>query len=367
VDLPTRLDLYQIGRNYVLSKATKIDPTQIDTQGSDVNIFVGVAAHLSYQVILQLGYSSSRMYLDAADDEDLVRIGWDRFQISPKQAAAALGVVRFFRSVSGVGGTIPTGTKLQSLTGIEYVLISDAVFAAGDVEQFADVRAVQAGKESQVGKNQIRKFSNISQIFDQTIQLTNDDPTAHGESAESSDEYRERIRSEWRASRRGILAAIEQGALTVPGVVSAQAIEALDSTGFPARIVNLYVADSSGVASRPIVNQILAALLEYRAGGIKVLVNTSIPQIVDVQLHPTFQANVNTTQLTDQLRAAVVEYVNSLAVNAPLYRAKLNSALARFTSLGLIPNDQTIVAPTGDLIPALGKTLRTTLSNVTVV
>ena len=93
---------------------------------------------------------------------------------------------------------------------------------------------------------------------------------------------------------------------------------------------------------------------------------TSIPQIVDLTLSLTFQAGVDTTALSTNIRAAMVEYVNSLAVNGTLLRADLFAVLSRYKSQGLIVNTATLVAPTGDLIPAAGQTLRTTLANVVI-
>src|SRR5260221_476101 len=84
---------------------------------------------------------------------------------------------------------------------------------------------------------------------DATLQVTNPLTTAGGEDVEDDDTFRARIRDFWRTARRGILAAIEFGAKTVPGVVSAQAVEALSVGAAPARVVNLYIADSSGVSS----------------------------------------------------------------------------------------------------------------------
>jgi uncharacterized phage protein gp47/JayE len=204
-------------------------------------------------------------------------------------------------------------------------------------------------------------------LFDGTLTAINPEPTAGGEDAEDDDTFRDRIRDFWRTARRGILAAIEFGALTVPGVVSAQAIEALTNGNQPARVVNLYIADSTGVASDALAQQVDVALDEYRAAGIAVLISTSLPLLVDIQLRLSFRAGVDTLTITDNVRAAVVEFVNSLAVNGTLYAAQLYSVLQRYADDGLIPDENTIVSPTGDLVPAVGQTLRTTLANVTVL
>jgi len=235
-----------------------------------------------------------------------------------------------------------------------------------DLVSRANVRAVVAGKASQVSFNGLRRFLRPDTLFDPTLFVTNDAPTAHGEDQEEDDDFRNRVRQFWRTARRGVLDAIEFGALSVPGVFSAQAIEVLTTGNTPARAVNLYISDSTGVASDVLAQQVSVRLLDYRAGGIAVIINTSLPLIVDISLVLTFRANVDTVTLSDQIRAAVVEFINSLPVNGPLYVGELFSVLRRFAPDGLIVNQGSIVAPVGDLIPSVGQTLRTTLANVLV-
>lgn len=367
-DFPTRLDLFSLARQYVLTRASKIDPAQVNVEGSDVNIYTGIASMVGYQVVLALAQGINALLLDGAYDEDLDRYGIDRYQLPRKGAAAALGEVRIFRtSIAAGAGSVPVNTGLATLNGVEYTTLTAATFGAADLEATAMVRAVAAGKVPQVGANQIRQFTQPGLLFDTSLQVNNDAPTAGGEDTEDDDTYRERIRDFWRTARRGTLAAIEFGARTVPGVVSAQASEALTLGTQPARVVNLYIADSSGVASAALGAAVQTALTEYRAAGIAVIVNTSIPQIVEVELRLSFSAGVDTTALVQVIRGNVVEFINSLGVGQTLYRAALYSVLQRFASDGLIVSQDSIVEPAGDLVAAAGSTLRTRLENVVVV
>lgn len=367
-DLPTRLDLFALGRDYVLQKAEKIDPGMVDVEGSDVNIVVGSSSVMADHIVRHLGYRFNALLLDGADGEDLDRLAWDRYQLVRKGASAALGWVRFTRPDATNGaGSIPIGTVLVSNTGAEYITTTVANFGASDLSSRANVRARVAGKASQVSAGSIRRFASAGALFDPTLQVTNERPTAHGEEIEKDEDFRNRIRAFWKTARRGILAAIEFGALTVPGVTSAQAIEVLTTGAQPARVVNLFIADSTGVASDVLAQEVNVALLDYRAGGIAVIIYTSLPTLADITLRLTFRANVDTVSLTEQIRAAIVAFVNSLPVNGPLYTGDLQSVLRRFVPDGLVLNDQTIVAPVGDLIPDVGQTIRTTLANVTVL
>ncbi len=368
-DLPTRLDLYAIGRDYLLQRATKIDPAQVDIEGSNVNIFVGSGSVVSASVVTQLAYATSRLTLDGAEGDDLDRLAWDRYNLVRKGASPAVGRARIFRStLVGGAGTVALGSIVQSLAGIEYITTTLASFGAGDFESAANVRAVQAGKATQVGVNGISSFASGTRanLFDRTLQVTNDITTAGGEDVEDDDTFRNRIRDFWNNARKGILSAIVQGALVVPGVVSAQAIESFGNENQPSRVVNLYIADSSGVANPVLAQLVSSSLDEYRAAGIMVIVWTSIPFIVDLLLALSYRAGVDTVSLSDAIRIAVTEFVNNLPVNGTLFRGELMAVLQRFVADGLVINDTSIVSPVGDLIPDIGQTLRTTLANVVI-
>jgi hypothetical protein len=368
-DIPSRLDFYALGRQYVLQRAQKIDPAMVDVSGSDVNLFVGSSSVMADAVAKQIGYSTARLTLDGSYNEDLDRYAWDRYQQTRKGASPAKGVQRFYRLTSAAGGgTVPAGTRLTALGGTEYVTTQPASFGALTLNNvFANVQAVQAGKATQVGANNLQRISNPSLLFDPTIQTNNDLTTAGGEDAEDDDTFKSRLRQFWTTNQRGTLAAIQFGALTVPGVVSAVAIEALSPiTGLPARLVNLYIADSSGVASVPLAQAVAVVLNSYRGGGIPVVVSTSIPFIQTITLSLSFAAGVDQVTLGNQIVGAVVEFVNSLAVNGTLYVAQLQSLLQRYATDGLIPSQGTIVYPTSDVVPAVGQTIRTTTSSVTL-
>ncbi len=368
MDLPTRLDLYAIGRAFAIQRAKKLDPAQVDTAGSDANLFVGIGSVVADSLVRQLGYRTGALFLDGSDDEDLDRYAYDRYSITRKGASPARTTIQVTRPTATAGaGSIPIGTLVQTDTGIEYVTTSISTFSAsGLVGSPANVRATQSGKATQVGANAIKRFSKPNLLFDATLVPTNAQAAAGGEDVESDDLFRSRIRDFWRTARRGVIGAIEFGALTVPGVVSAHAVEALTSGGYPARIVNLFISDSSGVASDALADEVRTALLEYRAAGIAVLVFTSLPTLVDIQLKLSFLAGVDTLLLSGLIQAAVFEFVNSLPVNGPLYVGELYSILQRFVQDGLIPNQASIVLPVGDLVPDIGQTIRTTLDRVVI-
>lgn len=365
MDLPTRLDLHAIGRRHILTRAKRIDPGQVDVAGSDANLFVGSSSYIGHALIRQLNSRVNALLLDGAEREDLDRYAMDRYRLPRKGAAAARVPVVLERATgAGGAGTLVAGTKLQSLTGIEYYLTAAVSFGSGTLSMPGAARAVSAGKAYQVGANAIRRFA--VPPFDNTLTVNNPIAAAGGEDRESDDVFRERIRDFWSAVRRGTLGAIAYGARRVPGVESAVAMEVI-SAGIPQRIVELLIADSSGVANSALADDVRLELEEWRAGGIYVAITGSVPQIVDVVLALAFVSVADTVTLSQQIRTAVLEYINSLGVGQPLLRNDLGAVLARFKPQGLIATQGTVVAPTGDLFPDAGRTLRTTAANITVL
>jgi len=368
MDIPSRLDFYGIGRRYVISRARNIDPAVIDVQGSDANVFVGATSFMAQQVSRQLADGLRNLTLDAEGDQ-LDRVVMDRYQLPRKGAAPAVGSVDLARAVATAGaGTVDLGTKMTTRGGVEYVSLTAGSFDASTTSGVSvDVRAVQAGAAFQVGANQVVAMSNPGILFDPTIQPNNPLPMSGGADRETDPDYRNRARNFWSAARRGTVGAIAFGALAVPGVDSAFAMEELDPTGRPARIVTLVAADGAGQCNRVLAARIEQGLLDYRAAGITVIVLGSQPQIITVRLALTFRAGVDTSTLSNDIRAAVVEFVNSLGANQALRRADLSAVLARYRDAGLVPVDGTIAEPVGDLIPDFGKTLRCRLSDVVLV
>lgn len=365
MDLPNRLDLYRIGRLYLRSRAQKIDPAVIDTLGSDANLFVGSQSFVAAAVVRQLAARAAALMLDGAHKEDLDRLVFDRYGFPRKGAAAALGAVTIARPTpAGGGGSVNTGSKVLA-GAVEYITTTQATFGASTLSASANVRAVKAGKEYQVGANTIRAFA--QQPFDPTLTVTNPLATAGGEPREPDAELRQRARDFPQAQRRGVLGAIELGARFVPGISSAVAIEALTPEPNPARAVTLYVADSSGVASDALCAVVRTSLLDWRAAGILVAVIGSTPQLISVSLHLSFLAGVDSVAIGEQVRAATIELVNALPVNGVLELTALNSLLQRFKSRGLLPLQGSILSPTGDLVPDPGKTLRVRPQDVVLV
>jgi hypothetical protein len=275
--------------------------------------------------------------------------------------------VTFYRDSATLGaGTVPIGTKLGTKTGIEYITTTTATFGATTTSANALVRSTQAGKAQQVGANAIRRILEPAKLWDASLKVNNYLATAHAEDRELDSVFKERIRDFWRSARRGTLAAIAYGAKQVSGVESANAVEALTAGAQPARVVNLYLADSSGISSQAIGSDVQNSLMEWRAGGIAVITYTCNVQIQPIVYRLRFAAGISTAPIVEKIRAVTVEKVNTLGGNETLMRGMLFSVLEMFKGSGLIPDQNSVVEPAGDIVPGVGFTIRTDMTNVTV-
>jgi uncharacterized phage protein gp47/JayE len=358
VEFLTRLDLYEIGRTNMRTQAKRIDASTVDVAGSDANLFVGATSFMTFAVQRQLIERINALYLDGCNGEDLDRWAFDRYRILRKGASPARTSMVFSRAVLGGGaGQIDAGRKFVTPEGIEYLTTQPTIFQATTMSVSTFVRAVNAGKDYQIGANNLRKPSSGT-LFDPRITMNNPTAAAGGENRESNDVFRERIRDFWRAMSRGTIGAIEYGARTVPGVESAQAIEETDN-GKPARLVQLSIADSSGVSSLALETSVEVALDDWSGAGVYVNLVGGYPQMIPmIQLNLKIRAGYDYVTLQQNIQAAVVEYSNSLGIGKALYRGALMSVLARFQTEGLELNDQTILQPLADIIPARARTLR---------
>lgn len=372
-DLPTRLDYFNIGADEVLNRAQarpadqRISPSEVFTEGSDINIVIASSSAMADEATRYLAVSQEELFFDSAEGEALERLVADRLspEIRKKQASPAVATLSFSRTQ----GTFPpetfdVGRTFKTDGGVEFELtaaVSLPLGATGPITGLA--QAVIAGISGNVDQNTIVIFSQLP--TDVNIQVTNPQVAAGGDSTESDPRFRARAKDFFRTARRGIRAAIEFGALTVRGVRQAVAIEELDSQGIPTGRVALYIADANGQANNALVQAVLGALLEYRGCGVYVDVVASLPVFVPIRYNLRFAAGIDSTLAFAQVQNAAVAAVNSLRPNQTL-EVSLLTAVARSVP-GVIVLDDAVVTPVGDLVPSAGQVIRTRPDLVTAV
>ena len=374
-ELPTRTELFNIFASEVLERASarptgrQITPEEIFTDGSDVNLIGAGGSAMAEEIIRQLTRCTADLTLDGASGPALDRWVADRYstEIVRKTATPSLVQLAFQRPNADFGAfTYPALSRAQTEGGIQFETTTAAVFGATEVGPVvANARAVEAGLAGNVAAGTINRF--ITQPQDNTTTVTNPNFASGGDATETDAAFRERARQFFSAQQRGTLAAIEFGALTVPGVRQATAIETLGEGGLPTGQVFLFVADANAQANESLVAQVEQALLEFRCGGIIVTVIGATPIFQDIQYQLQFETNIDSVLAFDQVRQVTVARVGELAPEEPLLRSLLFEA-ARSVAGVIVPSNG-VLEPVGDVIPApgSGEVIRTTLDRVTNV
>lgn len=369
-DLPLRVDLVNLAADELRARSAqrpdgaKIDPSQVFTPGSDVNLVVNGGSAMAEEVLRQLAVRINALFLDGAKGEDLDRLVADRFSptIVRKQATPAIGPVYVTRS-SGArpAGVIPQNTRVKTNQNVEFLTQADLPIPAGlDGPFIVQTQAVNAGRAGNAPALAVNQFS--VPPFDTNLQVSNPEPMAGGDERELDDSLRNRARQFYLFARRGTIVAIENGALTVQGVRLATAVELTNPDGSLSGHVALYISDAAGNGNAALVNAVRAAELEYRAAGVILDISASQPLFVSIGYRLRFTAAANTANAFDQVRLATVARVNALAPNQTLERSMLY-AIARQVQGVVVLNDA-VVEPVGDLVPAPGQVLRTRLDLV---
>jgi uncharacterized phage protein gp47/JayE len=373
--LPTREDYFQVGAQEIFARSaqrtrsSRISPEAVFTEGTDINIINAACSAMADEATRHLALRMAALFLDGAEGQDLDRLVADRFSptVVRKQPAPAVVPLTFTRPIPpSLGGsvTLAVGTKVRTENGVEFNLTQPASFPINSTGPItANAQAVLAGRGGNVEAGTITQFSQTP--ADPAIVVTNLQAASGGADQETDASLRERARDFFRTARRAILAAIEFGALTVDGVVSATAIEVLDvGTGLPSGDVQVFIADAQGQSNSILAAAVVIALREFRAAGIIVTVLTTVPRFESIAYQLAFRSGTDTVAAVVQLKALTVAAVGLLNPQEPLLRSML-MALARAIP-GAIVTETAVPVPAGDIVPGIGEVIKTRADLVTV-
>jgi uncharacterized phage protein gp47/JayE len=288
------------------------------------------------------------LFLDTAFGQDLTDLADDRYGILRHEANQAVGSVTLARATAAAGGgdvlagtIIATGFDSLGQT-VEVETTALVTFGALELSKSAPVRAVLAGAAGNVAAGTLTRI--VSALFDPTITATNASRLAGGSEEESDESLRERVRTFPTTIRRATIAALEYGAKSVPGVVSASVQES--ETG----LVTVYVADGTGYSNAELNAAVQLELVNWRAAGVLVQVVAAIPLVQNIALtlkcKPTFDVAASNGLLQDAIEARMAK----LTMGETLYLHELVGALAAL--IGDAFQRATFSAPTTDVTPA---------------
>lgn len=382
MDFPTFNDLFRISRDEILSRNTRLTRDVIERPGTDANALVASDAAVGDELVGQLSRVDAAQFLDSAKGAQLTRLVFDRYNLSRKPAAAARVALSWSTAAPNPSAfSIPANTRVMTSDGRQFITTTSVTFptaSSGPITTAA--RSSKAGLSQQVQAGTVTNITDVPAGAPADLQVTNPLASAGADDEELDADLTKRARDYFLNARRGTTAAIASAALVVAGVRRAQAFEAIDSGGRPARYVELVISDAFtdalvGVTPTPgayaTQSQVLAAdvggaaLDDARACGIYVRVTVAQVILFPVQLGLTFMAGLDPDPIAFKARAVVVGYVNGLTPGSPFVRADCVDLLRSIP--GLIINGGEIVSPAGNVAPRTLQVLRTSLSLVAAV
>lgn len=364
-DVPSFNDLREAARSEALLKPTKFDPAIIDTEGSDVDVVISSNAAMGEEVAVYAQDAFNETHLSTATLDALDRWVFDRYRLVRQAAQAAVVTLTLTRTNNTPGVTVPEGSAFASGDGPIFRSINDVAFPDLSIGPlFVVAVAEETGSAGNVPIGAINEVA--SALEDQTIQVTNEEPAAGGADQETDEALRSRAQDFFLTARRGTREAIEFGATSTPGVQQATATEQLDpDSGQGTFRVQLTISDNDGQANAALAQAVVENLDEHRALGVPVHVASGTPQMVSIVASGLqFSAGANTTAVLALARQRVLATVNAGAPDETLRIASLLSALSGTPQL-IVP-DGALTEPAGDLVPAQGHVIRTTLDRITL-
>ncbi|HSR79109.1 MAG TPA: baseplate J/gp47 family protein [Xanthobacteraceae bacterium] len=288
-------------------------------------------------------------FIDGAKGDALTTLSNDHLNIQRNPATFAQASVAFSRTGGGAGGTLSAGFTVASAidasgNSVTFTLDTNVTFGSGDNgPHSAGVTAQIAGRAGDVGAGTIVRLTGTP-LFSSLVTCTNAATAAGGNDEEQDPNLRVRDRNFWQTLRRGTLGALEQGALTVPSVRVARATED-QSTG----IVTLVVSDSDGNSTAQMVSDVIAELVNWKAGGGVVTVLGATVLLVDVTGMLVAEPGVDTSVLGPVAADAIVGRIAKQRQGETLFIDSIKAA-----ALGVDPdalNALVLTTPTVDVVP----------------
>lgn len=354
--LPSRATLFSVFRRSLFTApVSRLNPAVVDVAGSDLNLIAGAASLMGEEISAQLADCLLNSFADTAESDALDRLAGDRYGLTRLGATPATVVLTFSRGTFGGGaGSIPAGTRVQSVSGTQFATDVDLAFGGTDLTASVTATALVVGPDSNVAPGQITSI--VDSLFDGTITVTNASYAAGGTDPESDVNFRARIRGFFSSLRRGTLGAIEFGARQVAGVAVATAIE-IDNpnTGDPAGAVMLVIADANGNSSPTLVQEVTDELINWRADGIPVFVTGGTVVNQPVIWSFGIKTGFNQQSVRDQVSAVTVAVTQFLAPGQTLLRSTLIAAA--HTVPGAVLTDTSLQLPLNDVVPTSGSIL----------
>jgi uncharacterized phage protein gp47/JayE len=359
---PTASELFSVGRRAVVTTPnTKLNPATADVPGSNINIAIGTSAILGQEIIARGANAMRGAFIDSARGSALDRVCFDRTGLLRFSATPATWDVSLSRPLPGVAFslTYDAGSRITAPDGTQFGTNADAVLGDFDTTVTVSVTALQPGEAGNLPGNTLLAFvdqpADTTLIVSPALDLTGTPVGAAGGTEDESDiQFIGRTRGFFPTLRRGVIGAIEFGALQVEGVAVATASEVLNpNNGFPAAYIQLVIGDRNGNASSVMIQSVIDKLIEFRAAGIPVQVVGGTVTFVPVSWSIGVLTGFDESLAVARVRAVTVAFASFLPPGpntGTLYRSGL-IAVAKSVP-GVVVRDNSLAFPVTDVVPS---------------
>lgn len=366
---PSWLDLYNEGRIELLTKRPDLQALP----GDITDMILAEGASMADVVAESIARSHAKRYLHtvvaAGSDDDVDELVFDRTlgRVIRHAASKATTTVKFTRATTAAGGgTLDAGfvvATARATDGSQYRYLLDAplTFSASDTTKTGTATAEKTGAASNAKAGKVTQI--VSSPFDSSLTVQSTEPAAGGADKESSDDLILRALDFPSTIEKGTLAALQTGALRVPGCRIATAYE--DPTG----LVTLYVADRDGNSSTPLVTAVRAELETggttgrgWRAAGSIVTVTGGIVLEIETQVELTVDSGFDVTARAADIISAITARGERYGAGATVDRDHIKTAVF---NVDRKIKGVTVLLPAANIIPSANQVPRLTPVSVT--
>lgn len=314
--------LYKSPEEYLAAAIAKVQAqgskiTDFSIESAARALYEGLAAMLSEHSLV-VDQLRSDSYLATAVGAALDRKAGD-YQVGRKAAQMASGTIRLTRQATGTAVTIPAGfgdlvtTPAPGLPSIAFRTTENAVFGTADTFKVVAAVAVVGGAAGNIAANTGLLFTTPVAGFAVDGGAKAETTFGGGVDAESDDALRFRVPLEVQARVKGRKESFLAAALRIPGVESAQVLQAgdtkPDTSTVPGGNVFVYYEGAAGLLAAVQTECSNAAV----AGQLVTVVTaTAKPVIADLTVF--CDAGVDVVALAAAVKAAVLAVVNVVGV-----------------------------------------------------
>lgn len=302
-------------------------------EGSVLDAIGGAGAMLADESMRVSLAAFSELFFDTAVGTALDRLALDRIGLVRKPATAAYGEVVWTRGTAGAY-TIPAGAVFSAtVNGQTFQVTSLHAVGLPAAKTSAKVAVVasSSGRATNLAAGTITTVvSSVS--ADTAATVTNLKPLAGGSDVELDAAFRDRIRRYYSTLRRGTVAALEVGALSVPGVAYVYVDESrVDESGW----VYLYVGDPDARSNDVLAGLVSAEMINWRAAGVLVEVLGSSRDEVALSIAVDIERGADQVSLAAAIRASVVGYGDAVRPSRPARISRIERAVQDASALVL--------------------------------